>query len=71
MFEYVQEREMSSKLEPRTLIYVITSGETLREDSGKLTKRGQNQILELASSRLVSGVRKIYTSSMDSPFPKL
>jgi len=63
MFEYVQEREMGSKLEPRTLIYVITSGETLREDSGKLTKRGQNQILELASSRLVSGVRKIYTSS--------
>ena len=39
MFEYVQEREMGSKLEPRTLIYVITSGETNREDSSKLTER--------------------------------
>ena len=63
MFEYVQEREMGSRLEPRTLIYVITSGETDREDTGKLTERGLNQILELAYSRLVAGVRKIYASS--------
>jgi len=63
MFEYVQEREMGSRLEPRTLIYVITSGETLRDDSGNLTERGKNQILELANSRLIAGVRKIYTSS--------
>ncbi len=63
MFEYVQEREMGSRLEPRTLIYVITCGETLRDNSGNLTERGKNQILELASSRLVAGVRKIYSSS--------
>jgi len=63
MFEYVQEREMGSRLEPRTLIYVITSGEILRDDSDKLSDRGRNQILELASSRLVAGVRKIYTST--------
>ncbi|TFH11285.1 MAG: hypothetical protein E4H14_01030 [Candidatus Thorarchaeota archaeon] len=68
MFEYVQEREMGSRLEPRTLIYVITSGETLREDSGKLTDRGQNQILELASSRLVAGVQKIYSSSSSGEY---
>jgi broad specificity phosphatase PhoE len=66
MFEYVQEREMGSRLEPRTLVYVISSGELVREDSGKLTGRGKNQILELASSRLVAGVRKIYTSSSNA-----
>ena len=63
MFEYVQEREMGSRLEPRTMIYVITSGEVMDDGSGKLSERGKNQILELASSRLVSGVRKIYSSS--------
>jgi len=63
MFEYVQEREMGSRLEPRTLIYVITSGEVMNDGSGKLSERGKNQILELSSSRLVSGVRKIYSSS--------
>ena len=63
MFEYVQEREMGSSLEPRTLIYIITSGETLREDSATLSERGKNQVLELANSRLVAGVRKIYTST--------
>ncbi|TFG27224.1 histidine phosphatase family protein [Candidatus Thorarchaeota archaeon] len=66
MFEYVQEREMGSRLEPRTLIYVITSGELVLENSGRLTERGKNQILELANSRLVSGVRKICTSSSSS-----
>ena len=64
MFEYVQEREMGSRLESRTLIYVITSGEILREDPDKLSERGKNQIFELANSRLVAGVRKIYTSSL-------
>jgi broad specificity phosphatase PhoE len=63
MFEYVQEREMGSRLEPRTLIYVITSGEILRDNPDKLSERGKNQIFELANSRLIAGVRKIYTSS--------
>jgi len=66
MFEYVQEREMGSKLEPRTLIYVITTGESLRDDPEKLSKRGRNQLLELANSRLVGGVRKIYTSTVSA-----
>ncbi len=64
MFEYVQEREMGSRLEPRTLIYVITSGEIMREDPDRLSERGKNQIFELANSRLVAGVRKIYTSTL-------
>jgi len=63
MFEYVQEREMCSRLEPRTLIYMIVSGEPLLEDNSKLSERGRNQIVELAYSRLVAGVRKIYTST--------
>ena len=64
MFEYVQEREMGSRLEPRTLIYVITSGEILRNNPDKLSERGTNQVFELANSRLVAGVRKIYTSTL-------
>ncbi len=66
MFEYVQEREMGSKLEPRTLFYIITTGEVLDIDPGKLSERGKNQIFELANSRLVTGVRKVYTSSSSS-----
>jgi len=63
MFEYVQEREMGSRQEPRTLFYVITAGEILRDDPGKLSEKGQNQIFELANSRLIAGVSKIYSSS--------
>lgn len=63
MFEYVQERDMGSRLEPRTLFYVITVGEVLTNDPGKLSERGKNQVFELANSRLIAGVRKIYSSS--------
>ncbi len=66
MFEYVQEREMGSRLVPRTLIYMIVSGEPSTEDNGKLSERGKNQIMELAYSRLVAGIRKIYTSTKNS-----
>jgi len=59
---------MGSRLEPRTLIYVITSGEVSHDDPSKLSERGKNQILELASSRLVAGVRKIYSSSTSSDY---
>ncbi len=63
MFEYVQEREMGSRQEPRTLFYVITTGEILRNDPGALSEKGQNQIIELANSRLIAGVSKIYSSA--------
>ncbi|MBN2228459.1 MAG: histidine phosphatase family protein [Candidatus Thorarchaeota archaeon] len=61
MFEYVQEREFSARLEPRTMIYVITIGETEEIGSTKLTEKGRNQVLELAHSRLVAGIRIMYS----------
>jgi len=62
MFEYVQEREFSRRLEPRTMIYVITHGEVDKENLGKISERGRNQVTELAHSRLVVGVRTLYCS---------
>jgi broad specificity phosphatase PhoE len=62
MFEYVQERETSSGLTPRTMVYVITTGEPDSKDSDKLSERGENQVLEIALSRVVGGVRRIYSS---------
>ena len=62
MFEYVQERDDPTRLEPRTLFYVIVTGEIDLENAGKLSERGRNQVHELAYSRLVSGVSKIYSS---------
>ncbi|TFG34312.1 hypothetical protein EU527_04170 [Candidatus Thorarchaeota archaeon] len=62
MFEYVQEREHATKLEPRTMIYIITIGEIDIENPGKISDRGKNQVQELAYSRLVAGVSKIYSS---------
>ncbi len=63
MFEYVQEREASSRLVPRTMVYIITTGEPDKEDQDKLSKRGENQVIEVALSRVVAGVRKIYSAS--------
>ncbi len=63
MFEYVQERESRARLEPRTMAYVVTTGETYPDDIDRLTERGENQILELARSRVVPGVRTIYSCS--------
>ncbi len=63
MFEYVQERESSSRLTPRTMVYVITTGEPDKKDSQKLSERGENQVLEIALSRVVAGVRRIYSAS--------
>jgi broad specificity phosphatase PhoE len=62
MFEYVQEREDPTRLEPRSMIYIIVIGEFDIENIGKLSERGRNQVHELAYSRLVSGVSKIYSS---------
>jgi broad specificity phosphatase PhoE len=63
VFEYVQERETRSRLEPRTVVYVITVGETEPEDCDSITDKGENQVLELARSRVVAGVRIIYSAS--------
>lgn len=62
MFEYVQEREHAARLEPRSMIYIITTGEINIDNLGKLSERGKNQVHELAYSRLVPGVSRIYSS---------
>jgi broad specificity phosphatase PhoE len=62
MFEYIQEREFSRRLEPRTAIYIITHGEVEKGHLGKLSERGRNQVIELAHSRLVVGIRTLYSS---------
>ncbi|MFW9794267.1 MAG: histidine phosphatase family protein [Candidatus Thorarchaeota archaeon] len=63
MFEYIQERETGSRLTPRTMVYLVTTGETDKEDSNKLSDRGENQVVEIALSRVVAGVRTIYSAS--------
>ena len=63
MFEYVQEREIGKRLDSRTIVYVITAGEYEGLNSQKLTERGVNQLLEMARSRVATGVRVIYSAT--------
>ncbi|MBY8997493.1 MAG: histidine phosphatase family protein [Candidatus Thorarchaeota archaeon] len=63
MFEYVQEREVGKRLEPRTMVYVITVGDHDRLNSETLTERGENQLFEMARSRVASGVRILYSAT--------
>lgn len=63
MFEYVQEREIGKRLEPRTLVYVITVGESDGFNSQTLSERGENQLLEMARSRVATGVRILYSAT--------
>ncbi len=63
MFEYVQEREVAKRLETRTLVYVITVGESDGFNSQNLSKRGENQLFEMARSRVATGVRILYSAT--------
>jgi broad specificity phosphatase PhoE len=63
MFEYVQEREVGKRLEPRTMVYVITVGDQEGFNSETLTERGENQLFEMARSRVATGVRILYTAT--------
>lgn len=45
------------------MAYVITIAETHEDDLNSLTERGENQILELVRSRVIPGVRTIYSCS--------
>jgi broad specificity phosphatase PhoE len=45
------------------MVYVITIGEQDKENPEKLSERGENQVLEIALSRVVAGVRKIYSAT--------
>ncbi|RLI55167.1 MAG: hypothetical protein DRP09_10665 [Candidatus Thorarchaeota archaeon] len=62
MFEYVQERDTKTRLLPRTVIYVVTHGESETAWGGDLTERGANQVKELARSRVIAGVSAVYSS---------
>jgi len=61
MFDLIQERDTDTRLAPRTMVYVITHGVT--EESGGLSEVGKNQVVDLARSRVVAGVTRIYSSS--------
>ena len=63
MFEYVQEREVGKRLEPRTMVYVITVGDPVGFNSQSLTDRGENQLFEMARSRVATGVRNLYSAT--------
>jgi broad specificity phosphatase PhoE len=45
------------------MVYVITHGEIDPQNKDKLSGRGKNQVDELIRSRVVGGVRKVYSSS--------
>ena len=63
MFDLMQERDLGKPLALRTMVYVITHGECSSENPEKLSERGKTQVDELVRSRVVAGVRKVYSSS--------
>ncbi|MFX1262090.1 MAG: histidine phosphatase family protein [Promethearchaeota archaeon] len=63
MFDLVQEGDIGPSLAPRTMVYVITSGETDVNRLDRLTARGKNQVVELARSRVATGIQIIYSAS--------
>ena len=63
MFDLIQERDLGKPLALRTMVYVITHGESNPDNPEKLSERGKNQVDELVRSRVAVGVRKVYSSS--------
>ncbi|MFW9888320.1 MAG: histidine phosphatase family protein [Candidatus Thorarchaeota archaeon] len=63
MFDLIQEGEIGPGLGPRTMVYVITNGETEVNRIDRLTSRGKNQVVELARSRVAAGIQIIYSAS--------
>ncbi len=61
MFDMAQESDSRGTL-TRTMVHIINHGESSPEDSHKLTEKGKNQIFELARSRIVTGIAKLYTA---------
>ncbi|MFQ5834077.1 MAG: histidine phosphatase family protein [Candidatus Thorarchaeota archaeon] len=60
MFDLVQERNVGERLSPHTMVYVVTHGVT--SATGGLSDAGENQIIELARSRVATGVTSVYSS---------
>ena len=63
MFDLVQEPSNGVAMS-RTLVHVLNHGEPIPENLDELSERGKNQVFELARSRIVTGVRKLYSSPM-------
>ena len=65
MFDLIQEGDMGPGLAARTMVYVISNGETDVNKVRSLTDRGRNQVVELARSRVATGVQVIYSALDD------
>jgi broad specificity phosphatase PhoE len=63
MFDLIQEGDMGPGLASRTMVYVITNGEADVNKLDRLTARGKNQVVELARSRVATGIQIIYSAS--------
>ena len=59
MFDLVQEGDTGPGLAARTMVYVITNGEAKVDKFKSLTDRGRNQVVELARSRVATGIQAI------------
>jgi broad specificity phosphatase PhoE len=66
MFDLIQEGETGPGLVARTMVYIITNGETDVDKLSSLTGRGRNQIIELARSRVATGIQVIYSAKKDA-----
>ncbi|MHA2021414.1 MAG: histidine phosphatase family protein [Candidatus Thorarchaeota archaeon] len=66
MFDLIQEGETGPGLAARTMVYVITNGETDVDKLSSLTERGKNQVVELARSRVATGIQVIYSATNDA-----
>ena len=62
MFDLVQERDISRKISSRTMVYLVSHGEPENIQSDHLGDRGRKQVSELAYSRMIAGISRIYSS---------
>ncbi len=62
MFDLIQERDIGARIASRTMVYLIAHGEPEDESYEKLGEQGQKQALELAHSRIIGGVSRVYSA---------
>ena len=62
MFDLVQERDLGPKISSRTMVYLVSHGQPEDIGSDKLGERGRRQVSELAYSRMIAGISRIYSS---------
>ena len=66
MFDLVQERDLGPKISSRTMVYLVSHGQPEDIGSDKLGERGRRQVSELAYSRMIAGISRIYSSRAES-----